>query len=359
MKRMITLSVDQLYRRQPGGIGTYVRGLVYGLAALDEPIDLVGLAPRDATPPEALDLPLRLRAAALPLNLLTRLWPLMPLGVPKESQVVHATSMAGPFGGGVATAVHSVAMHDLLWRDEPGATTRAGVKFHEERLSLIKRRGDLRVFTTSPGLAERLVDLGVAESRIRAVRLGVDDATAQAADAATVRERLAANGVTGPYTLYAGTREPRKNLERLIEAHRIARSRSEGLGPLVLVGPPGWGGVATSDATVIGMVDRSVLLGLYRDAAVFAYVPRAEGWGLPPVEALNAGARVVASTTTPSVQSNPSVVLVDPLDVASIAKGLSEALEQGVDAQSVFTRRASVAELTWRNAALDHMAGWQ
>jgi len=40
------------------------------------------------------------------------------------------------------------------------------------------------------------------------------------------------------------------------------------------------------------------LKGLYRDATVFAYVAVAEGWGLPPVEALHAGTRVVASTTT-------------------------------------------------------------
>jgi len=58
------------------------------------------------------------------VRLLSRLWPIWPLGVPKESNVVHATSMAGPFAGGAADAVHSIAMHDLLWRDEPGISTR-------------------------------------------------------------------------------------------------------------------------------------------------------------------------------------------------------------------------------------------
>jgi glycosyltransferase involved in cell wall biosynthesis len=359
MRRTITISVDQLYRRQPGGIGTYVRGLAQGLASLDEPIDLVGLGPRGDVPAEVTSLPLRLRPAPLPLNVLTRVWLLLALGVPRDSAVVHATSMAGPFGGGATNAIHSVALHDLMWRDEPAASTRAGIKFHEERLQLIIRREDLRVLTTSPGLGERLTSLGVADSRIRMVRLGVDDATQGASQPETVRELLEAHGVNGPFTLYAGTREPRKNLERLIEAHRTARARNAELGPLVLVGPPGWGDVGTSDAVVLGMVERATLLGLYRDATVLAYVPRAEGWGLPPVEALHAGTRVVASSTTPSVLGNDTVVRVDPLDVASIARGLLDALGQETDQKAIEARRASVAALTWRNAALDHLAGWQ
>jgi glycosyltransferase involved in cell wall biosynthesis len=359
VRRTITISVDQLYRRQPGGIGTYVRGLAQGLASLDESFDVVGLGPRGAVPADVTSLPLRLTSAPLPLDVLTRVWPLLALGVPRESSVVHATSMAGPFGGGASDAVHSVAMHDLMWRDDPGATTRAGIKFHEERLQLIARRDDLRVFTTSPGLAERLSSLGVAGARVRMVRLGVDDATQTASPREAVHELLATHAVTGPFTLYAGTREPRKNLERLIEAHHLARVSNAELGPLVMVGPSGWGAVDTSDAVLLGVVERATLLGLYRDATVFAYVPRAEGWGLPPVEALHAGTRVVASSTTPSVCANDAVVLVDPLDVDSIAEGLLRALEQDGDEPGAAARRASVAELTWRNAALDHVAGWQ
>ena len=358
MKRTITISVDQLYRPQPGGIATYVRGLVRGLAVLDGELDLVGLAPSGAVPSDLASLPIRLRSARVPLSVLSRVWPHWSLGVPRSSTVVHATSMAGPFTGG-AHAVHSVAMHDLLWRDEPGASTASGIRFHEDRLRRITRDGALRIFTTSPGLAERLVSLGIADERIRMVRLGADDDTQLAADPATVSSLLTRHEVRGPFTLYAGTREPRKNLERLVEAHRLARADYPGLGSLVLVGSSGWGDVATGDAVVLGHVDRSTLLGLYRDATVFAYVPRREGWGLPPVEALHAGTRVVASTTTPSVSTNETVVTVDPLDVVAIAEGLARALALTGDDTARAARRESVSHLTWRNAALDHLAGWQ
>jgi len=156
-----------------------------------------------------------------------------------------------------------------------------------------------------------------------------------------------------------GTREPRKNIERLVRAHRRARSRAEELGPLVLVGSSGWGNVETDDAIVLGVLERAVVKGLYRDATVMAYVARAEGWGLPPVEALHAGTRVVASTTTPSVASNTEVELVDPLDEESIAEGLVRSLDVANDAPARARRSASVAELTWKNTALDHLAGWR
>jgi glycosyltransferase involved in cell wall biosynthesis len=357
--RTLTLGVDQLYRRQPGGIATYVRGLVRGLAHVGETdLHVLGLAPRGVVPPLAADLGITLVNAPVSVELLTRLWKYRALGVPSRSNIVHATSMAGPYDGGVATAVHSVALHDLLWRDASSATTVRGARFHEDRLRFLKRRDDLRLFTISPGLRELLIDEGFDGARIFPVRLGVDDDGQTSATVEVVRDELARHGVSGPFTLYVGTREPRKNLERLVQAHHQARIASPELGPLVLVGPSGWGGVETGDATVLGTVDGALLKGLYRDATLVAYVAVAEGWGLPPVEALHAGTRVVASTTTPSVADNDEVVRVDPLDVASIAQGLVRALATDTDEASATRRRSSVAGLTWANSALDHLAGW-
>jgi alpha-1,3-rhamnosyl/mannosyltransferase len=191
------------------------------------------------------------------------------------------------------------------------------------------------------------------------VRLGVDDDNVAPESEGLVRAFLLERGVTGPFTLYVGTMEPRKNLERLISAHAAAFVHNDELGTLVLVGPPGWGSVDSADAVVLGVVTRSILKGLYRDASVVAYVPRAEGWGLPPVEALHAGARVVASATTPSVAHNDEVIVVDPLDVTAIEEGLVKALSLSNDEIARSRRRDSVAGLTWKNVALDHLASWQ
>ena len=354
MTRLV-VSMDQLFRPQPGGIASYVRGLLQGLAELDGAWDVRGLAPRG----NLADAP-SVATTAIPLDVaaLTRLWRLAPLGVPADADVVHATSLAGPFAGGRRDAIHSVAVHDLLWRDRPEATTARGVRFHEGRLGLVRSREAIRVMVSSPGLSERLLAEGFAASRLHPVRLGVDDAT-PAADSASVAAALSAAGVTGPFSLYVGTREPRKNIARLVEAHCVARRRRGDLGPLVLVGPAGWGAVDTADAVVLGPQSRALVKGLLRDATVMAYVALAEGWGLPPVEALFAGTRVVVSADCPSVAGIDAVVRVDPLDVESIADGLVRALDEADDAPARARRHAAVSDLTWVNSARDHVAGWQ
>ena len=360
MKREVVLSVAQLYRGQPGGIATYLRGLVGGLALLnDADLDLVGLAPRGPIPDEVSQLAVRLAFAPLPNVLLTRMWSKWPLGVPRNASVVHAPSLAGPFSGGRTTAVHSVALHDMLWRDEPSSSTSTGIRFHERRLELVRQREDVRVLTTSPGLKERLVAEGFTPDRVHQVRLGANDDRGERASVEHVRALLAQHNVVGPFTFYAGTIEPRKNLPRLVAAHRLARQSHPELGQLVLAGPSGWGNEDTGDAVRLGLVEREVLRGLLRDATVVAYVPLAEGWGLPPIEALHAGSRVVASTTTPSVQANQEVELVNPLSVESIANGLELALDRKVDDAARSRRSDSVAEFTWRHSALDHVAAWQ
>jgi glycosyltransferase involved in cell wall biosynthesis len=250
-------------------------------------------------------------------------------------------------------------VHDLLWRDEPSASTSRGIRFHERRLQLLKRRSDVRVILTAPGLVARLVEEGFDPDRLHEVRLGVDDETTAPESEANVRAQLNEHGVKGPFTLYVGTREPRKNLGRLVAAHAEARTTHDELGPLVIVGPPGWGDIDLGDAVVLGLVSRAMLRGLYRAATVFAYVPRAEGWGLPPMEALHEGCRVVASATTPSAMHNREVLLVDPLDVSAIAAGLVSALALDDDEQARSRRRESVSELTWRNVALDHLKSWR
>lgn len=360
MARVVSITLDQFYRPQPGGIATYVRGLVNGLAALgDESLSVLGIAPLGTPTQTTSDLALTEVRAPAPVQVLTRVWDRWSLGVPPASNVVHGTSVAGPFGGGVGGAVHSVAVHDLLWRDEPSASTTRGIRFHERRLQHLKRRDDVRVILTAPGLVERLVEDGFEASRLHEVRLGVDDDMTVPESDTSVRAALAEHGVNGPFTLYVGTREPRKNLERLRAAHAVARASELELGPLVIVGPSGWGGVELNDAVVLGLVSRAMLKGLYRAAAVFAYVPLAEGWGLPPMEALHEGCRVVVSTTTPSARNNPEVISVDPLDESAIAAGLVAALGLDDDDAARARRKRSVADLTWRNVALDHLDSWR
>ena len=100
--------------------------------------------------------------------------------------------------------------------------------------------------------------------------------------------------------------------------------------PLVVVGMEGWGDAAPltgHDVRFTGFVPSNDLPALYNLCSVFAFPSIMEGYGLPVIEAMAHGAPVVTSRGTSTEEvAGGAAVLVDPLDVTSIASGIREAL---------------------------------
>jgi glycosyltransferase involved in cell wall biosynthesis len=170
-------------------------------------------------------------------------------------------------------------------------------------------------------------------SRIQIAPLGVAPALTSPLDAAE-GARLPAPG----FVLAAGTLEPRKNLPRLVEAYRRLPESLREQHPLVVVGALGWETGPTLDALDslgeqairLGYVTDSALAELYRRCAVFCYPSLGEGFGLPVLEAMAAGAAVLTSnlSSLPEVGGD-AVAYADPYDVDGIATGLRQALQDG------------------------------
>jgi alpha-1,3-rhamnosyl/mannosyltransferase len=158
---------------------------------------------------------------------------------------------------------------------------------------------------------------------------------------------------TGPI-LAVGTLEPRKNLPRLVEAFKRLPEALQREHRLAVVGSSGWTTGPTLSALdslgeraeLLGAVTDVELAALYRGCAVFCYPSLGEGFGLPVLEAMSAGAPVVTSNVSsmPEVGGD-AVEYVDPRDVESIAAGLRRVLENP-------QRRAELSMLGPRRAAL-------
>ncbi len=151
------------------------------------------------------------------------------------------------------------------------------------------------------------------------------------------------------FVLFVGTLEPRKNLARLAEAMR----RPGMPGPLVVAGAEGWGDVGTvdhGDTLFLGFIPDADLAALYAAATVFAYPSEREGFGLPVAEAMAQGAAVVTSRGTSTEEvAGGAAVLVDPLDVDDIARGVVEASDRR--AELTIAGRRQAATLTWERSA--------
>lgn len=356
----VLLVAEQLRRRVPGGIGTYVRGILQGVAAMaaaGEPVPALCLhasrPPRRPDPIAALGFPVR--AAAVPGPLLTRGWDAGILDVPRGFPVVHAPSLATPPARRSRLAV---AVHDLAWRHTPQSYPSRGRRWHEAAFRRVRARA-AAVCVPSEAMAEEVRAAGVDAALLHVVPLGADHLPAPDDTAASAL--LAGHGVAGDFILSVGTLEPRKNLRRLVAAYRAAVSSLPDAWPLVVAGPPGWADgtpdASASGVVLVGPVSDGVLASLYRRARMLAYVPLLEGYGLPPLEAMAAGTPVVAS---PMPSTGGAVLEVDPRDVDAIAGALClVGSDEALRARLVADGAVVAAGRTWAASARAHVAVWE
>ncbi|MEA2715780.1 MAG: hypothetical protein QOI99_97 [Actinomycetota bacterium] len=351
------LVAEQLRRPVPGGIGTYVQGLVGGLrAAGPERVDVTLWTSRaPAGGPDPLAALGRVVTSRLPGRVLTRAWDRGLCPPPAGADVVHASSLAVPPAG---PAPMSVMVHDLAWRHEPDAYPRRGRAWHEAALRRARDRAAL-LLVPSAATADDLAAWGVPEERVAVVEEGCDHLARpdqEGANALLGRLGLAPGG---GYVLTVSTLEPRKNLPRLLEAHALALPRLPERWPLVVVGPAGWGPALAPRPSVLlaGEVSAGVLSALYGEARLVAFVPRREGWGLPAVEAMACGTPVVA---TPMPSTGGAAFEVPVADVEAIAEGLvAVAGDEALRARLVTAGRRRAAGLTWAGAAARHLDLWR
>jgi glycosyltransferase involved in cell wall biosynthesis len=124
------------------------------------------------------------------------------------------------------------------------------------------------------------------------------------------------------YYLIVGAIEPKKNLRRMIDAHRAAAVAE----PLLLVGPAGWACAgdlaalaAAPDAIQLGWRSADETSALICGARAVLFASLSEGFGLPIIEAFQRGAPVVTSNRGACAETaGGAALLVDPTDTVAI-----------------------------------------
>lgn len=344
----VAITLEQCWHDVPGGTGVYGVELSRELNRLDD-VDVVGVAGRHAGPPVDGFAP-SVRMTSLPVGgpLLYEGW--MRLGWPRVEgatgpvDVVHATSIIPA----ATKAPLVVTVHDLAFLHDPSHFTPRGVRVFRRSMELVQRRAS-RVICVSQTTLDDCVAHGFAVDRLRCVPNGVRRREVGAGEIDAVVARLR---VPREYLLFVGTIEPRKNLARLIEAHA---SLGDDVPDLVVAGASGWGddsGVRpTSRVHFVGFVPDADLAALYSGAVAMCYPSIREGFGLPVLEAMAHSTPVVtaAGGATEEVAGG-AAVLVDPLDVSSIADGITRALANREELSGLSSRRASGA--SWGDTAV-------
>jgi glycosyltransferase involved in cell wall biosynthesis len=205
-----------------------------------------------------------------------------------------------------------ISVHDLIPLTEPGYAPGLHTRLYFGLVCAAARQA-AAVLTLSE-FARREIHrlLGIPEQRIHVVVPGVDQSFRDQRDPRAEQRARTRYGLPAQYLLYVGGADKRKNIGVLLEA--VARLKDHpGLPPLVVVAGlpkegqsvlfPDWRAQADhlrlgSAVQFVERVEEEDLPAVYRLARGFCFPSRAEGFGLPPLEAMACGTPVVCANTS-------------------------------------------------------------
>lgn len=245
----------------------------------------------------------------------------LPLRMADPPEIMHWTY---PLPVHLEGARNIYTLHDLVPLRMPETTRDNAVNYRR----LVQRcvAGGAHICTVSEASRREIIDLlDATPDRVTNTYQAAPPAppSAAAAGAAVLRRLgLEPHG----YFLFFGTIEPKKNVARLVAAFEAAAPAH----PLLIVGAAGWhsdeamAAVRASKRVIrIDPLPADALAGLVGSARAVLFPSLWEGFGLPVLEAMQAGTPVLTSSAgaVPEV-AGEAALIVDPLDVAAIAAGI-------------------------------------
>ena len=246
-----------------------------------------------------------------------------------------------------------VTIHDLVWKHEPN--TMKTLNWLLERV-------------TMPSSITRASHL-IAVSH--ATKCSIKRYFPEAANKTTVVHAgsfATASGIpdaraTQPFGLFVGTVEPRKNLERLLEA--FARIKDDVQHDLHLVGGKGWrmpkpsalirSNGLESRVRQLGALEDEDLLRQYAGCDFVAMPSLYEGFGLPIIEAMSFGKPVLTGNTSamPEIAGDAGL-FVDPTSTEDIARGLQRMMtDSALRSRLAAAARQRASDFSWDRAAAE------
>ena len=356
---------------QRAGIGRLVRNQVRALAELDQENDyrLVYARPNRGSEPQ---FPLARNFVRHEVGLrerwLTIMWHRAKVPLPADwlsgpVDVYHSPDFVLP---PLRHARGILTVHDLAFLMRPECADEHLRSYLEEVVPRSVRRADFIIADSENTRNDLVVLLGVNPASVAVVPGGVEERFTRVTDPGMLGRARRKLGVgDSPFILAIGVIEPRKNLNRLMDAFEYLKQRDavpEDL-KLVLAGGKGWlfdgiyehhaASPVRDDILLPGFVPDELLPAIYSAADVLAFPSLYEGFGLPVLEAMACGTPVVASRASclPEVAEG-AALLIDPTNVDGLAVSLELALaDQTLRAQLADQGLERAGHYTWQGAA--------
>lgn len=253
-------------------------------------------------------------------------------------------------------------IHDISFKLFPEFASPKLERYLNKYIHRWLKRTDKVITLSEQVKSEILANFDVVDDKVTAIYDGVDTNLFVRRDSTQIEEMKKKYAIGADnYVLFVGNKEPRKNLQRLVEAFDKLDEELKDKYALVLVGGGGWLSQDIDNAIELAIangakivspshfVEDADLPALYSGASLCAFVPVYEGFGIPPLESLACGTNVLASDI-PVLKEvlQDQATYCDPLDVNSIKAGLEKNLRQPA---GTYQNQAFLEQYSWKKCA--------
>lgn len=279
----------------------------------------------------------------------------------EEADVTQFFNYVLPPGVKGKTALY---VYDMAYKVYPETIGEKTLRMLNENLAESCRRAD-RIITISEFSKQEIIKyLGIPSEKIAVVPCAVDHSVYNNIidlDLLTVIKNKF--NIDQDYFLYLGTLEPRKNIERLIDAYAALHKRDTLIPKLVIAGKNGWNYdnvykkvnnyKINENVIFTGYIKAEEAVTLLKGALAFVFPSIYEGFGMPPLEAMACGVPIITS----NVSSLPEVVqdagyLIDPFSAEDLSEAMFEIINNSEKRERLIEKGLKRAkEFTWKGSA--------
>jgi glycosyltransferase involved in cell wall biosynthesis len=245
-------------------------------------------------------------------------------------------------------------IHDMITFLFPASLPKRIINNQKNRMNIVKKESNLIIANSQTTADDVFKFLEIPREKIRVIYLAVPQRFKPQSEE-KINQVLSKYKIKKPFILSVATQEPRKNIQKLIDAFEKINKERDDVN-LVLTGKYGWGPLLDVVPNVIqtGFVEEDDLIALYAACRVFVYPSLYEGFGFPVLEAMACGAPTVTSNSSSMSEiAKDAAILVDPRSEAQIIKAINIVLDlEKEDYQSMV--RASLTrsrQYSWSKAA--------
>ncbi len=202
-------------------------------------------------------------------------------------------------------------------------------------MPLMFKTGDIIITFSDNTKNDLLKNYNIKPDKIKVIPLaGRDEFKQQIPETEIIRVKQKYS-ITKKYFIFTGTLEPKKNVIRIAKAFLIMKKKYDDF-CLVFAGAKGWRvdelyEIAKQEKDIIftGFVPDEDLIPLVKGAYCFLFPSIYEGFGLPVLDAFNAGIPLITSNTSsiPEIAGD-AAILVDPYSIEELHKAMLIMIEK-------------------------------